>query len=145
LFNATAGGVCRSHCVLQCHHGRWTVCHNCSSHRQLTHGSVMAIYRFALELGDILSLNVEVFLVVTSCRLVNSYRCFEEHWCLHLQGQANLNWHLWNVGNYIYHSTWRKMAEYLDLHSHRCAKLKFCKTLILTRTVAQVGVCTFVH
>ena len=45
----------------------------------------------------------------------------------------------------IYHSTWRKMAECLDFHSHRCDKLKFCKTLMLRTTAVQLGVCTCVH
>lgn len=97
LFNAVAGTVYRNHCALQLYHGRRTVGHNCA----LPRGSVMAVYRFALEAGDILSLNIQVFLVVTPCRLMNSYRCLEVPWCLHLQDKANLNWQLWNINKYI--------------------------------------------
>jgi hypothetical protein len=31
----------------------------------------------------------EVFWDVTPCQVVNSYRLFEEEYCLYLQGQAN--------------------------------------------------------
>jgi len=44
----------------------------------------------------------------------------------------------------IYHSTWRKIAECSDFHSHRCDKMKFCKTSMLTTTVVQLEVCTSV-
>jgi len=98
----------------------------------------MAICIFALRVGDILSLNIQVFLVVTPCQLVNSYRCFifrvKQTWTGISETSVT-----------IYHSTWRKMAERLDFHSHRCDKLKFCKTLMLTTTVVQLGVCTFIH